>query len=85
MDGTVRIYQPIYAEIPVMDVLSVIPAITVNCPPLRCLPLCNRLITPLPYKTAAYQIAFVYPAKIVFQIPRPISHRMAIFAENQWF
>ena len=80
MRCAVRIHQAIYTEISIMDCLPVISAVTVYHLAIFSLSVGDRMIAPLPDKSAAQKRILVYQFKIILKVPRPIAHRMRIFA-----
>ena len=82
---SVRIYQSIHAEVPIMDFFPMISPIIINRFSIVGLSLIYGMVAPFPDKSPTQRIILVNQSKIVFQITGAISHRMAVFYQKQWF
>ena len=82
---SVRIYQSVHTEVSIVDLFPVIAAIIVNSFSIFSSALINRMVAPLPDKSAAKCIIFLDKLEIVLQISRAISHSMAVLYQKERF
>ena len=82
MRPAVRIYQAVHAEVSVMDYLPMISAVKVYMFSFKGYSVINGVVTPLPDKAAAHGFIFMEQFEVVLQIPRAVSHSMAVLTEN---
>ena len=83
MRAPVRINQTVHAEVTIMQILAMITTIVIHGLPIVSLALIDCMIAPFPNKTTAEEIAGSEEFKVVFQITRAVSHRMAVFTEQK--
>ena len=85
MYPAVRIYQSIHAEISVVGIFAVIAAVSVHLSSVNCLAHIDRVIAPLPNKSAADAVVLLDHMEVIFQISGPVAHRMAKLAHDERF
>ncbi len=83
MGCTVRVYQPIHAEVAVMDCFPMVAAVQVHRFPIPCLPMCNCMVAPFPDKAPAHPVVALDHLEIILKIPWPVSHAVAVFHQQE--
>ena len=82
MGRPVRIDKPVHAEVAVVRVFAVIPAVGVFFPAFFSPAKVYGVIAPFPYKSAAGAVILLYHLEIIFKIARAVAHGVAVFAHN---
>ena len=83
MRSSVRINQPVHAEITVMNRLFKIPAIEVFFSPLFILSRINRMVAPFPHKSSAHPVILVNKLEIILKISRAVSHSVTVLHQKE--
>ena len=83
--SAVRIHQPVHAEISVVDLLSVIPAVEISFVVPVSVSGIHRMVAPLPHETAAHPVIAVDDLEIILQVSGAVSHGMGIFHQQKRF
>ena len=76
----VGVYQAVHAEIAVMGILAVVSSIVVHLLALYGAPLVDGVVAPLPDHSAAGAVIGLEYLEIVLQVPRAVTHGVAVFA-----
>ena len=85
MWSSVRIHKSIHTEITIMYCFSMISAIVILRLSVFRLIMRNRMIAPLPYKSATHAVIPVDHLEIIFEISGAISHTVTVFNQQKWF